>query len=90
MSRPGSARGGRADAALSGDLNNTLRHGSSTIKFLKFSRNGTPAVTLERNADLGQLGDDYEEVDYNVEDILAVSLAKKRAPQPTNHPSSLD
>lgn len=67
------ARGG-ADRS---DLNGTLHHGS-TIKFFKFSRNGTPAVTLDRNADLGALGDDYEEVDYNVEDILAVSCAPER------------
>ena len=70
MSRPPTPGGG-ADRS---DLNGTLHHGS-TIKFFKFSRNGTPAVTLDRNADLGALGDDYEEVDYNVEDILAVSCA---------------
>ena len=73
MSRPPTPGGG-ADRS---DLNGTLHHGS-TIKFFKFSRNGTPAVTLDRNADLGALGDDYEEVDYNVEDILAVSCAPER------------
>ncbi len=73
QSRPGSARSRERDHGSSGGLNSTLNHGS-TIKFLKFNRDdGTPAVTLDRNADLSQLGEDYEEVDYNVEDIVSVS-----------------
>ncbi|QDZ24864.1 kinesin [Chloropicon primus] len=72
MSRPPTPGGGGGGGDRGGDLNSTLHHGS-TIKFLKFSRNGTPAVTLDRNADLSQLGDDYEEVDYNVEDILRMA-----------------
>ena len=77
-SRPPTPKGGRKGGAAAGpgatgqDFNSSLHHGS-TIKFLKYSRGGTPAVTLDRNADLDQLGDDYEEVDYNVEDILSVS-----------------
>ena len=92
MSRPptpggSGSSGGSGGLGGTGDLNSTLHHGSSTMKFLKYSRHGTPAVTLDRNADLNELGDDYEEVDYNVEDILRVSEKQQQQNDKTKKPT---